>query len=233
MTRNLKAIGLALVAVLAMGAVAASGAQAAVHFTSSLNGTDTGSTLSGTQTTTNVFETSATNKVSCKIAKFSGVAAGTATEQTIEPTYEQCTGFGLPATVTMNKCDYLFTTPTKMALDEYTGKVDLVCPANTVVEVHLYLFEEPWAGTACTITVGKAAGGSQEFGTVTYTLKTNTPTSANTIVIDSSVTGIPVEEHGSGCPDGNTKPTTGNYTGSVTVSAASGGTPVDIELTGE
>ena len=54
LVRNIKALGLALVAMLAMGAVAASGAQALVHLTTSQGGTDVAGTLSGVQTVKNV-----------------------------------------------------------------------------------------------------------------------------------------------------------------------------------
>ena len=231
LVRNIKALGLALVAVLAMGAVAAAGAQAAIHLTTSQSGTDVAGTISGTQTVKAVLSTPK-GQVECNKATFAAsTATGTNMELTVTPTYEECEGFGLPATVTMNGCEYTLATPTVVAADEYTGEADLVCPANTLVEVHVYLFKNPWESSLCTVTIGNAAGGtSGPFGHIIYTDETNTPTSANTILLHLTLGNIPVQEHGT-CPDATTTAINGSLTGTVKVSATAGGNPADMELT--
>jgi hypothetical protein len=108
MSRKFKVIGLALVAICAMSAISAAGAQAKT-FHSEVETTY----YTGTQTVTNVFTTTA-GTVKCKGASFKGEATATGgsgtnwTRETVEvtPTYTECTAFGQAATVTTNGCEY-------------------------------------------------------------------------------------------------------------------------------
>src|SRR3954453_13126535 len=89
MNRKIKALGLALMASLALTAVLASAASAAGTFTSS----STHTILSGTQTTAHEFSAgSGFGKIKCSTATFAGTSSATSeTHQTITPTYEGCT----------------------------------------------------------------------------------------------------------------------------------------------
>ena len=151
MIRNLKALGLLAIAALALSATFASVAQAEGN-----KGTFKGgltpkewldTTIVGEQVGTaedNFFEADGT-KVECENSgvSFAGTLdGGTQTTLTITPTYTKCKAGGLPATVTMNGCDYIFTQPTTIAplgTGKYTGKADLTCPTSTGPIVHVYL----------------------------------------------------------------------------------------------
>jgi hypothetical protein len=108
MTRNLKALGLALLAVFAMSAVAASGASAAEDtFTSEVAATD----LTGTGGLSEFRYTPGSAAASCKTATFDGTIEGEdANEITVHPTYENdCTVFGVNATIDTEDCNYVIT----------------------------------------------------------------------------------------------------------------------------
>jgi hypothetical protein len=83
--------------------------------------------------------------VECKTAKVEGTAKDRDTTLTITPTYTNCTAAiplmgNVPATITMNGCDYLLHL--EAVEDEgaykYTAPTDLKCPAGKEVEVHVY-----------------------------------------------------------------------------------------------
>lgn len=110
MKRNLKGLGLAIVAVLAMAAMAATTAQAETN--SQVTSASSPWTMDGFQTEEHVF-TRTGNEVTCETANFHAEGENGDTTITVTPEYKQChtTGpFGetWPVTVTMNKCDYVF-----------------------------------------------------------------------------------------------------------------------------
>jgi hypothetical protein len=209
MNRKLKALGLALVAVFAMSAVAASGAQAAQFHSASASGT---TYLTGNQATTNLFSTTAGN-VKCKKATFGGSYTGgtTATDLTITPAYAECTAFGQNATVTINGCTYTFTQPTSAT----TGNVDLACPGSNVITVDVP------AGN-CTLTIGPQT----LKGDVDYTNQTEA-SGKKDVLVTATVIEIEHTVHGPGAICGTTGlhpgetvegvSTEANYTGTVTV----------------
>jgi len=122
MTRNLKALGLALVAVFALGAISASSAMAATepiaHFTSiggkgKITGSQIKSETSGSEK--HIFKVGSLGEITCNKAHFKGTEfTETTTSLTVEPEYAECEmhtflGQHRPATVTMNGCYYTFT----------------------------------------------------------------------------------------------------------------------------
>ena len=122
MIRNLKVLGLALVAVLALGAMAASAAYAEEPAELTTEGT----VLSGSQSGTHKFIANG-NEVTCKTATFTGTTKNGDREPTVKPTYNEChiiIGFTFNATVTNQGCSYKFTDFTTAA-PEYQGKVDI------------------------------------------------------------------------------------------------------------
>jgi hypothetical protein len=163
MIRNFKAMGLVAVAVLALSATAASGASAAEKFHSSIENTFVHAEQEGT----NVFTVNS-RTVTCTTATFSGESKGketaagvfSTTTLTVHPKYENCTAFGLPATVTTEGCNYEFlepagTTPT------LTGNLNLVCETGKSIIINVN------SGT-CTVTVGTQNG----LSSVSYTTET-------------------------------------------------------------
>jgi hypothetical protein len=120
MIHKFKALGVAMVAVLAMSAVVASAAQA--QFTAnSYPTTVTGHSALGND----VFSVDGTS-VECT-GHFEGTLKEASTSLTVIATYSSCRAFGFAsATVDMNGCDYVFYS---------TGSVDLVCPTGQSVTI--------------------------------------------------------------------------------------------------
>jgi len=127
--RNLKILGLSLVAMFAMSAVAASMASA-----DTLTGEKYPVTLTGDQDgQTDVFTTTA-GTVSCKKASYVGTITGPSKEAEATPTYSECTALGFPATVHTNGCKYKFTM-TQPGASSTTSLVDIVCPGANEITV--------------------------------------------------------------------------------------------------
>jgi hypothetical protein len=154
MIRNLKALGLAVVAVLAMSAVVASAAQAEA-------GTVTAEkypvTLTGSQVGTNELVVgNGARRVSCATANAHGTLAAASTSLTLTPSYSTCTSTGgLPVTVTVNGCDYNLA-PTKVTAT--TGNV--ICPAGKqlVVDVYATAAKHTENVRACEYQIGEQKG---------------------------------------------------------------------------
>jgi hypothetical protein len=144
MSRNLKALGLALVAVFALSALAASSASAIDKFTTGSTAVVTGTSHDNVfRTTSPVFE------ATCTTSSFSGTVGFGATEITIDATYtgtinqtsgthEHCTAT-TPAsktTVSMEGCDYDLTGSTT---GSDGGKTDatvwVTCPAGKEIKM--------------------------------------------------------------------------------------------------
>ena len=132
MIRNIKALGLALVAVFAMSAMAASAAQAA-EFTAAEYPATITATPDGTGK--QVFTSGPLGgKVRCNTVSGTSTLAGASTEmlaEEIEYTGE-CKALGLlPATIHMNGCKYRFTV---------SGSVHIECPTGASITVVIYQF---------------------------------------------------------------------------------------------
>lgn len=216
MIRNIKALGLALAAVLALSVVGASAAQAeGMHFT----GTK-GATISGGQLTEHVFTVQG-SKVTCKEATFTGeIAAEKSSEQKVGASYKNCTAFGfINATVNMNSCHYLFTVEKTDASDlgnkdRGEGSVHVTC--NT-------------AGDSITVVAGPCTVhiGPQTVGGITYEATTGKGTmdvKVNASGIKSDVTS------GFLCPlTSKTGDTSGTYVGTTEMTPSSGS--LGLEMT--
>jgi archaellum component FlaF (FlaF/FlaG flagellin family) len=127
MIRNIKILGLALVAVLAMSAVAV-GSASAGEFT----GSSYPAEGEGGQTTPHKFTVQG-QAVECSTASFSGSLAAASEQIKITPVYEGCKAFGfLSATVDMNGCYYTFTADgEKTGTHTRHGSVHIICPGAT------------------------------------------------------------------------------------------------------
>jgi hypothetical protein len=155
MMRNLKILGLALVAVFAMSSVAASMA-AADQFTAEAYPTVlTGKTDPGAAA--DLFTTT-TGNVNCKSSTYTGTVSAATTTVSMLPSYAECTAFGFPAVIDVNGCTYLFHV---MGGSSTEGDVDLECTGGNQVTVTAI-----GAGTTkCTVHVGSQADIT---GTVKY-----------------------------------------------------------------
>lgn len=156
MIRNFKILGLALVAVFAFNAMAASGAMAQTqgHLTSA-NGQEF--TLTGTEIATgvNAFTGPFGITIKCPGSTYTGhkltwtphtflVSGETAT--TITPKYVNCAEGASPRTVHMNGCDYQIddSTTTGGVDGTYGITVDIICPAGKSIQI---------TGSICSISI--------------------------------------------------------------------------------
>jgi hypothetical protein len=193
MIRKFKAVGLALVACFAMSALVASGAQA-VEFHSNVEHVK----LTGKQIGTkgHVFTVGGGfGNVTCEVAEFEGTGTlKTNTEQTMVPTYKNCTesAFGTGVTVTCETCGYIFTPN-----------------ANTVhVEGEFILH----TGTGCTIRIKRQTiEGGTSYDNIS---------SSHDVVVTTDITNRVVSFTEGGffaCGVSNGEHKEGSYTGETTV----------------
>jgi hypothetical protein len=170
---RIKTWGVAFAAMLALSAFAASAASAEGLYTaSSYSATGTGTSPVGNDT----FTTEAGN-VECK-SHFEGTLAKEAsTSLTVKATYSECKAFGFAtATVKMNSCDYLFTTPTTVTPPHvWTAKVHVKCTEPS----------KPITITAgnCEVTVGEQSPEG-------HIIITDTTTVPRDVDVQATVTGI-------------------------------------------
>jgi hypothetical protein len=221
MIRNLKALGLALVAVLAMSAMAASAAQAndPAHFGVGAEGPVS---LSSEATSEfQVFVTS-TGKITCANTGGEGSTEGVTTEITMENfSFTGChaTALKLPITIDTNGCDFIFTAGTyTTGPEDADGSVKIAnCDSATGITVTIYTnsnhLEE---NRGCTIDVPE-----QEVGGITYTNKVNN--GVEYVQVDANVVNEIHATFTKGpknlCVDGHTEEE-GDYEGSVAISGS-------------
>jgi opacity protein-like surface antigen len=190
MVRNLKVLGLAVMAMLAMTAVAASAAQAVEFHSEIENTTITGKTEAGSNS---VFDAAGAS-ISCTSGTFTGTQAlKTSTNVTVTPAYSGCTFLSvLNVPVNMNGCQYTF---------DANGEVAVTGAACTAIT-----FE----ATGCKVEVKKQAGLKE----VTYTNIGSGTT--REVTVTPHVIGITYTSSGL-CPKNGTF-SDGNYTsGNATV----------------
>jgi hypothetical protein len=239
MIRNLKALGLALVAVFAMSAVAASAASAQTqgHLTSTHGGAVTlvGEENAGTVNALTAFGES----VKCPGSTYTGhevdvtspkqpVPNG-ATEITLTPHYNQTeceTSGGMDATVEMHSCDYDLrvgeTTP-PLGTGTYSLSAKITCTtAGDKIHVGVWAANSSHTeGRLCTIEVG--AQGPLNGGHITNMAD-------ETLTATGSFTGINVTRHGLCLLDGKGTTTTGSFDLNATVEGESGGVTEGITI---
>jgi hypothetical protein len=222
MMRNLKVLGLALVAMLAMTAVAASAASAD-DLTSEISPV----TLTGKQTGGGDVFTTTAGTVKCKEVNYTAASVATPTTAvTATPSYpektaggeQNCTGFGFPATVATNGCTYRFTIGAAT-----TGGIDIVCAGGQEITVTAKSGETvkcivhvPAQNIAAGITYSNTGSGTTREVDITANL-------AGTLSYKHTA--------GSGigaCTSGSAA--NGSYTGAGTVTGESGGVHVGIFL---
>jgi hypothetical protein len=205
MIRNLKAFGLAVVAVFAMSALAASASQASV-FHADVEPVS----FQGEQVVQHVFkiwdaETKNTTTVTCKVAKFAGTnLTKTSSTATLEATYETCKLAGLAADVNMNGCKYIFHT----SATALTATVDVSCPVGANIKVTSTV-------TNCVVEVG-SQNGLQHVTFANTGAGSTRDIDATIEVGGAGKTGIAYTQVGSECPHPGAG-TGGEYTGTATI----------------
>ena len=200
MTRKSKLLALALTMAFALSAVAASAASAEpALFTAEVGAGETAKVMGGqTEAFGNEFSMNG-NPFACEVAALSG-EAGTAgpssTTVSLKPKYENChvIAFGfitLPATVTVNGCEYKFnatknTPDTESNNTPFGADLAIVCPENQQIEIHVYESAAKHANDEplCTYDIAPQTVNS-------HIQLTNHANSPNDII--AHVTNLPIE----------------------------------------
>ncbi len=204
MIRNIKILGITVVAAMALSAVVASAAMAVPQFTASTYPAQvTGTSAVGAEK----FKTDG-GTIECK-GHFLSASLGAANSTlTVTPKYSECTAFGgLNATFNTEGCTYVFHATELVSAGVYKHHVDIVCPAGQSVK---------FVASTCKAEIKSQTG-------LTTVKTTNSGTS---VVVNPEVTKIAytVTEDGFLCPFTGTGSTNnGEYTGAVTVSRVGGG----------
>jgi len=137
MIRKHKALGLALMALFAFGAIAQSAAASPltvatgeVHITAAQEGTN------------HVFEAGSSGTVTCTTSTSDSTAtsvSGQVNEITVTPTYTGCTAFGSTADIKVNGCTYTLTTPASLGAGVVTWsgstQLHVLCPVGKSIEI--------------------------------------------------------------------------------------------------
>ena len=139
MTRNLKALGLALVAALALGAIGAQGASAVVEHSFRSDAVNEKNVATVQQETDHVFEAGTSGaKVTCTSATFSGTYYGNIVDTvTVHPIYTSCKLGVNNVTITTGGCNYIFDSDTT-AGGHFSGEhatVSLECESTHDIEI--------------------------------------------------------------------------------------------------
>lgn len=209
MIRNLKVLGVALAAVFALGAVAASMAlgEEEVEGKQAYLTAENPATLKGTETGSQTNRlTSFGSFTECPGSTYLGTTEENktfshGTTVKIEPTYIKCVSSALKfaTTVNMNGCYYIFhlKTTTVGSTDTYGVTATVVgCTAGKHIEVTTVI-----GGKHCTTTITENAAG--------YTgLDVIDTTASHDIDITGTIKGIKADQKGPGCPKGEEEQTT-------------------------
>jgi len=255
MTRYLKALGLSLLAVFAMSAVAASGAQAQAEFTGREDGTPVHTILDGTSESLQDFNYPTfigTAHLECQHADFDGTSLdGTDSELTIKAAYygneadptnpnETCEAnspLGSDvAHVDLNECDYTFHAGNEIAAEEFTGTVDVKCAEGHEIDVKVTNSSE---GTKCTIQIpGDETGAEPTNQGLEHVIYKNEETAEGdeAVTIEADVEGITYTTTGGlfNCGKSNGLHHDSSYEGNATVTGENTeGGPVDVTLSEE
>jgi hypothetical protein len=212
MTRRFKALGLALLAVFAMSAVAAVGAQAEniEHtFNSEANPTNFTGTAEGDHVFT-IGSGESTLSTECETIHFDGTETGTESDSvTIVPTYDKCTTSFGAAEVIENHCAYVFDSDTTTHGEpaEEHAPVNIECASGNKFEIKVPSF-------GITVTVGPQEG----LHGVHYTNVEDPETGKEAITVAATVKGIAWTCDGFLCDlAAGTSGADGTYTGDTIV----------------
>jgi hypothetical protein len=225
MIRNFKALGLALVAVLAMSAVVASAAQATGKVTATEGGAVV---LKGEQVGANTLTVGGVRTVSCSEAKLEkALAAGEqlTTVTNITAKYDSCTGNGeTTATVNMTSCTYtLESTVNEGATGKGTAKI-ACSTAGDGIDVDIYEkgVAHETAKALCRYKIPAQTLGNQfvwhnrNVGTATEDIElTLSGLSVGTVNVVAAKSAI-------ACGKATGGVATGSYSGTVTVKGFAG-----------
>jgi hypothetical protein len=190
MTRNLKALGLALIATFAMSAVAASSASALGEFTST-SGPYPKHLVVEDVGAADVFTVGGSEAFACHNETHTLKLTGPVKTIEAAPEFgETCQVVGSAhwnQTPTENDCKLHFEWESNVATDHDKVKVKVVCPPLKAIEIHRYNDSTPHGSSFCTSTVGSQTAS----GTLTATSETG----SGDILLEGTV-GLTYQTHG-------------------------------------
>jgi hypothetical protein len=210
MPRNLKALGLAALAVCAIGAMTASAAQAGTFTAGSYPATITGQNV-GFHHLTTVLGT-----MTCAEAKSHGLLAAESQDLTLSLDLgTSCTLEGSLVHVKNNGCDFHFKAGETTGTHKVDGTVQVKCPAGNAIDFEITSMQ------VCHLTVG-------EQGALEHVVFTSN-TVPNDVDVDLHLTGL-IYKLDVGCPFVGTFG--GTYVGTTTLKAdaeGGAGTPFRVD----
>lgn len=218
MKRALKALGLSLLAALALSGLAASAASAEFFvFTSEAEET----TLSGEQVGTSTLKADA-GSLTCESATFKGeMEQEGAVELALTPAYKACTFAGFPAEVAMHSCHYLFRV---VAREGSTNKADAVIDCEEAGD-KITVTSKASGVTKCTVDIGEQEGLNE----VKFESE-GSPQKAKAIINLSGIKYDQTAGTGLGACVKAEKTTTGTYTGTAAIKDLQGETQMNLKL---
>ena len=216
MTRNLKALGIALAAMFAMSAVAAASASAVQHHITSDSQSGTTYLTADALNAQNFWATTSEpngNKISCSEVNLLNTSfeGSETTEVTAEPVYNKeertCTAFTggseAKASIKTNGCHYLFTGETTEDITgNQTATVHITCEGENQIEVRV---------TSLNLKCLDVPGGQTLHG-IKY--EEDPDEAGDGLIIDAKIHGIESKTTGA-CGEGTHND--GLYEGRVTV----------------
>jgi hypothetical protein len=155
MPRQIKLLGLLVLAIAATSAVGASAAQAGQFTAAAYPATITGQNVGGAH----VFTTEV-GMMNCNVT-FHGELGAASEELTLTPTYN-CGIAGLEVDVDLNGCDYVLHAGETLVMHKVAGSMDIVCPEGAVIDFEITSM------VVCNLTVGEQLG----LEAITYTNRT-------------------------------------------------------------
>lgn len=158
MNWNCKVLLGVLIGVLALGAMAASAAQAAPAFWAEAEQALVKGTHIGPVAMTDE------GSITCEEGSYTGSLEGESSTLKLAPTYSKCKSQGWAVTYFWNECGYLLHLKEKTGVSNYKGNFDFSCPAGKVIEAKAYS-NEAHTNVICTLTIAPQSG----LLSVTYT----------------------------------------------------------------
>jgi hypothetical protein len=146
--KPIRAFPCAVVALIAAICVVAAPASA----TTLVQAEDYPSEVIGESTNSHVFVAEDELKVTCKHASFSGTLSGPEEVLLVTPTYTECTGLGLSATVAANGCKYELRGGEEAGEGHFHGTTGVSCPAEKQITI---------AVATCEIQIPTQSGHSE------------------------------------------------------------------------
>ncbi|HKH63934.1 MAG TPA: hypothetical protein VKA35_00565 [Solirubrobacterales bacterium] len=201
--RKLRALSLSLLALLCLGVISASAAQAGEFKAGVYPATVTGQNINGPHEITTEL-----GLMGCGV-NFTGELIEESEELTLTPTFVGCMIAGNPVDVVNNGCDFRLNAGATLAMDTVEGALDVICPGGGKITFGVTV----GGMVTCVMKVPEQLG----LGEVTY----QDTTMAGHVDVEFNIEGM-AYELGANCPVAGAFEN-GEYAGESTLRAHNGG----------